>query len=147
RFDKYLEGDESALNSQEKRGLDIFIESGCITCHSGVALGGQMLQKFGLYHDYWKHTKSEDVDLGLFDISEKESDKYFFKVPGLRNITHTAPYFHDGAIDDLAEAVRIMGKLQRNVDLEENEIADITAFFESLSSDIPDDVKKSPFEE
>src|SRR5699024_2834512 len=92
RFDKYLEGDESALNEQEKKGLNTFIESGCITCHSGVALGGQMLQKFGLFHDYWKHTDSEEVDLGLFDISEKESDKYLFKVPGLRNIVHTAPY-------------------------------------------------------
>jgi|SRR5690625_644944 len=147
RFDKYLEGDESALSAQEKRGLNTFIQSGCITCHSGVALGGQMLQKFGLYHDYWKHTESQDVDLGLFEISEKESDKYFFKVPGLRNIVHTAPYFHDGSIDDLAEAVRIMGKLQRDIDLSEEEVQDITVFFESLSADIPDDVKKSPFEE
>ncbi len=147
RFDKYLEGDTEALSEKEKKGLDNFIESGCITCHSGVALGGQMLQKFGLYHDYWVHTESEDVDLGLYDISDKESDKYFFKVPGLRNIVHTAPYFHDGSVDDLAEAVRIMGKLQRDVDLSEEEVDNITAFFESLTADIPDEVKKSPFEE
>ncbi|HLS29217.1 MAG TPA: cytochrome c peroxidase [Flavobacteriaceae bacterium] len=147
RFDEYLEGDVSALSEQEKKGLNTFIESGCITCHSGVALGGQMLQKFGLYHDYWKHTESEDVDLGLFEISEKESDKYLFKVPGLRNIVHTEPYFHDGSIDDLAESVRIMGKLQRDIDLSEEEVENITVFFESLSSDIPEDVKKSPFED
>jgi len=146
RFDKYLEGDQTALSNQEKKGLQTFINSGCITCHSGPALGGQMLQKFGLFHDYWKHTESEEIDFGLFDISERESEKYFFKVPGLRNIVHTAPYFHDGSVDDLADAVRIMGKLQRNVDLSEEEINDMLAFFNSLSSDIPDDVKKSPFE-
>lgn len=147
RFDKYLEGEETALSEQEKKGLSTFIESGCITCHSGAAMGGQMLQKFGLFHDYWKQTDSEDIDLGLFDISEKESDKYIFKVPGLRNIVHTAPYFHDGSIDDLNESIRIMGKLQRDIDLSEEEVQDIAAFFESLSADIPEDVKKSPFEE
>lgn len=146
RFDKYLEGDQTALNTQEKRGLKNFVDSGCITCHSGPALGGQMLQKFGLFHDYWKHTASEDVDLGLYDISERESEKYFFKVPGLRNIVHTAPYFHDGSVDDLNTAVKIMGKLQRNVDLSDSEVNDIVAFLGSLSADIPEDVKRSPFE-
>lgn len=147
RFDKYLAGDQNALNDQEKRGLKTFIDSGCITCHSGAALGGQMLQKFGLFHDYWKETRSDDVDLGLYEISERESEKYFFKVPGLRNIVHTGPYFHDGSIDDLHEAVRIMGILQRNVDLSADEINDIVAFFDSLTADISDDVKKNPFEE
>ncbi|HZW78010.1 MAG TPA: cytochrome c peroxidase [Flavobacteriaceae bacterium] len=146
RFDKYLAGDKDALNDQEKRGLKTFIDSGCITCHSGPAMGGQMLQKFGLFHDYWKHTNSEDIDLGLYEISERESEKYFFKVPGLRNVTHTAPYFHDGSVDDLKMAVRIMGKLQRNVDLSEEEINDIVAFFDSLSADVAEDVKRSPFE-
>lgn len=147
RFDKYLAGDKEALNDQEKRGLKTFINSGCITCHSGPALGGQMLQKFGLFHDYWKHTQSEDVDLGLYEISERESEKYFFKVPGLRNIAHTAPYFHDGSVDNLETAVKIMGKLQRNVDLSDQEIKDIVAFFDSLTADVSDDVKKSPFKE
>jgi len=73
RFDTYLTGDQDALQAQEKKGLKTFIDSGCITCHSGPALGGQMLQKFGLFHDYWKHTESEEVDLGLFVISERES--------------------------------------------------------------------------
>lgn len=146
RFDKYLEGDQDALNNQEKKGLKIFIESGCITCHAGPALGGQMLQKFGLFHDYWKFTNSEDVDLGLYDISERDSEKYFFKVPGLRNVVHTAPYFHDGSVEDLSTAVKIMGKLQRNVELSDKEISDMVAFFSSLSSDVPEEVKKSPFE-
>lgn len=146
RFDKYLEGDQSALNSQEKKGLTVFINSGCITCHSGPALGGQMLQKFGLFHDYWKFTNSEDVDLGLYEISEREAEKYFFKVPGLRNVVHTAPYFHDGSVNDLDEVVKIMGKLQRNVDLTDEEVQDIIAFFGSISSDVPQEVKKSPFQ-
>ncbi len=146
RFDKYLEGETSVLNKQEKEGLEAFINAGCITCHSGVAMGGQMLQKFGLYEDYWKLTRSENVDYGLFDLSENEAEKYFFKVPGLRNITHTYPYFHDGSVADLKKAVQIMGKLQRNVDMSDKQIDDIVAFFGSLSSDIPNDVKKSPFE-
>lgn len=145
RFDNYLEGDQAALNDQEKKGLELFIDSGCITCHSGPALGGQMLQKFGLFHDYWKETKSENIDLGLYDISERDAEKYFFKVPGLRNIVHTAPYFHDGSVGDLEAAVRIMGKLQRNVDLTDAEVKDIVAFFGSLSSDISDETKESPF--
>jgi len=145
RFDKYLEGDGSALTAQEKEGLDAFIKVGCITCHNGVALGGQMLQKFGLYEDYWKQTKSEKIDYGLFDLSQNETEKFFFKVPGLRNITHTGPYFHDGSVADLKKAVSIMGKLQRNVDLTDKQINDIVVFLGSLSSDIPDEVKKSPF--
>ena len=147
RFDRYLEGDQAAISPQEKKGLKVFIDAGCITCHSGPAMGGQMLQKFGLFHDYWKHTESEDVDLGLFEISERESEKYFFKVPGLRNVVHTAPYFHDGSVEDLNLAVKIMGKLQRNVDLSDEEVDDIVAFLGSLSSDIPEDVKQSPFKE
>lgn len=145
RFDKYLEGDASALNSQEKAGLDVFISTGCITCHNGVALGGQMLQKFGLWEDYWKQTGSEKVDAGVFDVSQNETERYFFKVPGLRNVTHTWPYFHDGSVEDLHEAVRIMGKLQRGVDLSDKEVDDVVAFMASLSADIPDEVKKSPF--
>lgn len=147
RFDKYLEGNDSALTVQEQKGLNAFIEVGCITCHSGVALGGQMLQKFGLFEDYWKLTKSENVDYGLFELSQNETEKYFFKVPGLRNVTHTAPYFHDGAVSDLKKAVQIMGKLQRNVDLTDEQVNNIVVFLGSLSADIPDEVKKSPFEQ
>lgn len=145
RFDKYLEGDKTALNAKEKRGLKSFIDAGCITCHSGVAMGGQMLQKFGLYEDYWKETKSETIDLGLYEVSQNEMDKYFFKVPGLRNVEHTYPYFHDGSVKDLKKTVELMVKLQTKNDLTENEIDDMVAFLNSLSSDVSDDVKQSPF--
>lgn len=147
RFDKFLEGDNSALNDQEKRGLRVFIDAGCITCHSGAALGGQMLQKFGLYRDYWTATESETIDLGLYEISENEMDKYLFKVPGLRNIQHTWPYFHDGSVEELDRAVEIMVELQTTADLSEAEIDDMVAFLNSLSADVPDDVKQSPFEQ
>src|SRR5690606_24784810 len=96
RFDRCLEGDVTALEAQEQQGLDIFIRSGCITCHNGVALGGQMLMKFGLYEDYWEQTGSQKIDAGVFDVSQDEAEKYFFKVPGLRNISHTWPYFQIG---------------------------------------------------
>ncbi|WP_158961314.1 cytochrome-c peroxidase [Myroides fluvii] len=145
RFDAYLEGDRSALTEQEQRGLETFMAVGCTTCHSGVALGGQMFQKFGLYGDYWVETKSDKVDKGLADLSKKENENYFFKVPGLRNITHTGPYFHDGSVEDLKEAVRIMASLQTNSKLNQEQIEDITVFLGSLSSDIPEQVKKSPF--
>lgn len=146
RFDKFLEGDMTALSAQEQKGLDTFISVGCITCHNGVAMGGQMFQKFGVYGDYWQETKSAKVDKGLADLSKKDTEKYFFKVPGLRNIVHTAPYFHDGSVNDLKEAVRIMASLQTNVKLSQEQIDDITVFLGSLSSDIKDEVKKSPFE-
>ena len=146
RFDKYLEGDISALSTQEQAGLDVFITTGCITCHNGVALGGQIFQKFGLFGDYWESTGSEKVDAGVFDVSQNEAERFLFKVPGLRNITHTWPYFHDGSVRDLDEAVRIMGKLQRGVDMSDKEVEDVVVFLGSLSSDITDEVKRSPFD-
>lgn len=146
RFDKYLEGDENQLNAQEKRGLEAFISNGCITCHNGVTLGGQMFQKFGVYDEYWKWTQSKEIDNGLFDLTQKETDKHLFKVPGLRNITKTAPYFHDGSVASLEEVVRIMGNIQANVKITEEEIRDIVAFLDALTADLTDEVKRSPFE-
>lgn len=146
RFDHYLDGDLNALNDQEKRGLTIFMDQGCITCHAGPALGGNMFQKFGLFGDYWEATKSENIDLGRYQETNKETDKYFFKVPGLRNILHTGPYFHDGSVSDLREAIQIMSRLQRDIVLTEEEIDDIMAFFNALTSDIPEETKKNPFD-
>lgn len=146
RFDQYLDGDLSALSDQEKMGLNTFIETGCITCHSGPVLGGQMLQKFGLFGDYWKETQSESIDLGLYEISGEEGEKHFFKVPGLRNIIHTGPYFHDGSIDDLGEAVQIMSRLQTNKELTKEELSNVLAFFEALTADIPEEAKANPFD-
>lgn len=142
RFDDFLDGNEDALSTQEKAGLTAFMDNGCITCHTGVVLGGNIFQKFGLYGDYWEHTKSEVIDHGLYDLTQKESDKFLFKVPGLRNIEKTAPYFHDGSVQSLEEAVRIMGKLQSDKELTEQQIKDIVAFLKSLTSDIDDKYKR-----
>lgn len=142
QFDKFLDGDEQALNQQEKDGLKAFVDNSCITCHSGVALGGQMFQKFGLFGNYWEHTKSKKIDAGLSDLTKNEAEKYFFKVPGLRNIEKTAPYFHDGSVEKLEDAVRIMAKLQSNKDLTEKQVDDIVAFLKTLTSDIEDSQKR-----
>lgn len=136
RFDHFLNGDTSALNKAEIAGMNSFIENGCTACHSGISVGGTMLQKFGLYGNYWEYTKSEVVDEGLYTRTQKESDKYVFKSPGLRNITKTYPYFHDGSVESLHDAVRIMGKLQRDVNLSDKEIDNIVAFMGTMTAEV-----------
>ena len=88
-FDDYLNGDMKALNAQQKQGLVVFVDQGCITCHMGVLLGGNMYHKFGIYDDYWKHTKSENIDEGLSGVSGDETQRFMFKVPSLRNVEKT----------------------------------------------------------
>ena len=142
KFDDYLDGNESALNDQQKKGLNSFIDNGCITCHGGVALGGQMFQKFGVYGDYSKMTGSKKLDRGLYDISKKEGDQFLFKVPSLRNVEKTAPYFHDGSVTSLKESIKIMGKLQLNKDIPDNEVNDMVAFLKTLTADADARYKK-----
>ena len=137
RFDDYLNGDVAALSAEEKDGLRAFSELGCTSCHAGSTLGGYSFQKFGLLEDYWEHTRSEQVDEGRFEQSGVETDKYVFKVAGLRNIAKTGPYFHDGSVDSLEEAVRIMAKVQLGEDLEESKVAAVTAFLGSLTGEVP----------
>jgi len=144
RFDEYLNGDKTALTKQEKQGMISFVLNGCTTCHNGPALGGNSLQKFGVYDEYVKHTKSEVVDYGLADLTGEESDLFMFKTPSLRNVVKTAPYFHDGSVSDLKEAIRIMGHIQLDKQLTATEIDNIAAFFESLTGDIPEEYKKVP---
>jgi cytochrome c peroxidase len=141
RFDKWLDGDDNALTIDEKVGLKTFMETGCITCHNGVTIGGGMFQKFGLFGNYWELTKSKKVDFGRYDVTKTETDKYFFKVPSLRNVAMTYPYFHDGSVDNLEETVRIMAKLQNNKDLTDKEVAEITAFLKSLTMELDEKTK------
>ena len=142
KFDDYLAGNDEALNEQEKRGLETFITTGCITCHSGNALGGQLIQKFGLFSNYWELTRSDRIDEGRFEVTQNEADKYFFKSPSLRNIEKTYPYFHDGSVKDLNEAVKIMAKLQLNKELTDEETNDIVAFLNTLTGDVPQEFKQ-----
>ncbi|MCB9204164.1 MAG: cytochrome-c peroxidase [Flavobacteriales bacterium] len=146
RFDDYLNGDSKALTLAEKEGLKTFMESGCITCHSGVGLGGHMFQKFGLYQDYWHYTGSKHIDEGRFAVTKNEADKYIFKVPSLRNITETYPYFHDGSVQDLGEAIQIMAEINANKRLSEDEVKSIQLFLGSLSGELPEGAAEAPKE-
>ncbi len=141
KFDKYLAGENSALNDQEKEGLQTFIATGCTTCHVGNLLGGNMYQKFGLLKNYWEFTNSEIIDNGRFDVTNNEFDKYLFKVPSLRNIEKTYPYFHDGSVKDLKKSIDIMAKIQLNKDLSDKELEDIAAFLGTLTGEVPPDMK------
>ena len=144
RFDAFLKGDQAALTDPQKRGLKTFIETGCITCHSSAYVGGQMYQKFGLIEPYWKYTKSETIDEGRYAVTKNEADKYVFKVPVLRNVEKTPPYFHDGSINRLEEAISIMGKVQLGRDLTKPQTADIHAYLRSLTGEISEDAMKVP---
>jgi cytochrome c peroxidase len=146
RFDEYLAGNMDALTLEEKRGLMTFITRGCNTCHNGNALGGKSLQKFGAYADYWEYTKSEHIDKGLGGMSGNASENFIFKVPSLRNIAKTGPYFHDGSIKDLGEAIKIMAKIQLNADLSETEVNNLVAFLGALTGEVPTQFQKAPVE-
>ncbi|MBT8318073.1 MAG: cytochrome-c peroxidase [Lutibacter sp.] len=140
RFDDFIAGDLDALSTIEKEGLQLFISTGCVACHSGNVLGGNIYQKFGIFDDYWKYTKSTKIDEGKFEVTKKEGDKYIFKSPSLRNIEKTYPYFHDGSVKDLKEAVTIMAKLQLNKELPENELDALVAFLNSLTGELPKNI-------
>jgi cytochrome c peroxidase len=142
--DHFAKGSKGALKEQEKRGLKTFMEAGCVSCHSGQYVGGQMYQKFGVVEPHWKYTHSEEIDEGRYVVTKNEFDKYVFKVPVLRNAAKTAPYFHDGSVDKLRDAVWIMGKIQLGRDLTQPQIEDIVAFFKSLTGKIPEDALKGP---
>jgi len=128
RFDDYLAGDEQALTEQEKAGLKLFLDLGCADCHSGPLLGGNQFRKMGDIHPY-KNTK----DLGRYEVTKRKRDKYVFKVPSLRNIVLTAPYFHDGQVPTLAEAIDQMAWLQLDEKLSAEQIQQILQFLVSLT--------------
>jgi len=137
RFDAYLEGDQDALSDQEKAGLEKFIQLGCTTCHNGVNIGAYSFQKFGVFGDYWEHTGSKKVDEGRYTVTENEGDKFVFRVASLRNVAETGPFFHDGSVENLDLAVRIMVKLQLGIELRNDEIENLVAFLHSLSGEVP----------
>ncbi|WP_299209635.1 cytochrome-c peroxidase [Thermocrinis sp.] len=141
RFDEFLRGNTKALTKTEKEGLKLFIEKGCVSCHNGVGLGGNMFQKFGIYKPY---PYQDPEDLGRYNVTKNEADKYVYKVPSLRNVTRTYPYFHDGKVWDLREAVKIMGETQLGITLTEEEVAKIVAFLDSLTGRIPEHALKLP---
>jgi cytochrome c peroxidase len=143
-FDEFLEGNANALSEKQKAGLTAFIQSGCTSCHSGELLGGNSFQKFGVYQDYWTAYNVKAKDNGKFDVTKDEKDKYVFKVPSLRNILETYPYFHDGEVWDIKEAIGIMGKTQLNKEISDENKDKIVDFFSSLSGELSAETKTLP---
>jgi cytochrome c peroxidase len=137
-LDAYLEGDATALSPAAKAGLAKFISTGCTACHNGPLVGGKVFQKFGVVEEYAKHTGSKKVDLGRLDVTKSEDDRFFFKVPRLRNVAKTAPYFHDGSVAKLEDAVAIMAKVQLGRTLAAGEAQEIVAFLEALTGPVPE---------
>lgn len=144
RFDRYLAGDKNALTLEEKKGLLAFTTNGCTQCHTGALLGGNQFQKFGVYANYWEYTGSKKIDEGRYVVTKDTNDKYIFKVPSLRNIEKTAPYFHDGSVASLDSAIKIMAKVQLGKTIDEEDTQNIIAFLKTLTSDIPKEYKQTP---
>jgi cytochrome c peroxidase len=136
-FDAYLKGDGKALDSQARAGLKLFINYGCSSCHNDSGIGGTSFQKFGVFEDYWKQTGSQAIDEGRYSVTHELADKYLFKVPSLRNVSKTPPYFHDGSVAKLADAIRIMGKVQLGKVLGDQDVNELLAFLNSLTGQLP----------
>lgn len=136
-FDAWLGGDDSALDAREKRGLQRFIETGCGGCHSGPLIGGGSLQRFGVVEDYRPHTGSEGGDTGLMEKTGEEVDRDKFRVQPLRNVAKTAPYFHDGSVAELGNAVAVMARVQLGQTLTPETIREIVDFLGALSGPLP----------
>lgn len=134
RFDKWLTGDKAALTKQEVAGWELFKDSGCVACHNGPAAGGASFQKMGVVEPYQTKSKAE----GLAAVTGKDADRFNFKVPTLRNVEMTYPYFHDGAYWTLTEVVDLMGRLQLGKKFTADENAAIVAFLKTMTGDQPD---------
>jgi cytochrome c peroxidase len=139
RFDTFLKGDAGALTANEQKGLKLVIEKACIQCHNGVGAGGGMYQKFGLFGTY-----EHSADPGRYNVTKKEQDQSVFKVPMWRNVTRTAPYFHDGGVWDLKEAIRIMARLQLGKELSDDEVNLIAEFLGALDGEVPSEARLLP---
>lgn len=134
KFDLWLAGDDKALSKTELAGYDHFKNMGCVGCHNGEAVGGSSFQKFGLVNPYTKDTQT----LGRYAVTKVETDKYVFKVPTLRNVELTYPYFHDGSVWTLEEAVDVMAWHQLGRKLKKNENSELVAFLKTLTGKQPE---------
>lgn len=132
RWDEYLKGNKDALTAEELKGYETFAKAGCATCHNGPGVGGAMYQKLGLVKA-WPELK----DNGRMEATKQESDKHFFKVPSLRNVTETGPYLHDGSVKTLEDMVAKMGEYQLGKTLTKEEVSSIVTFLKALKGDVP----------
>ncbi|MEI6846778.1 MAG: cytochrome-c peroxidase [Chlorobiaceae bacterium] len=133
RFDKWLKGDNNAITKNEQEGYELFKSSGCTNCHNGPALGGNSYQKMGVVEPY----KTKNRETGRFAVTKDNADRLTFKVPTLRNVELTYPYFHDGEASTLTNAVTVMGKIQLGKAFTDEENAKIVAFLKTLTGDQP----------
>lgn len=136
RFDKFLRGKKEALSEKEREGYSLFKAYGCASCHQGINVGGNMFQTFGVMGDYFKDRGGvTEADLGRYNVTGDERDRHVFKVPGLRNVALTPPYFHDGSASTLDEAVAVMGKYQLGRELSQGEIDLLIQFLNALTGE------------
>ena len=153
RFDQFLRGNSNALTQEEKEGYNLFKEYGCVSCHQGINVGGNMFQKFGVMDDYYTVSKASPLakwdavaskknqrnvtqaDLGRFNVTGQEKDRYVFRVPSLRNVELTSPYFHDGTAESLEQAINVMVKYQLGRSLKSEQINLIIQFLKTLTGE------------
>lgn len=134
KFDRFLEGNEDVFNSSEMRGYKNFVSLGCVSCHQGALIGGNLYQQLGVFEDYfYGRANNTQKDFGRFNVTGREEDKYYFKVPSLRNVALTAPYLHDGSIPTLEEIVDVMAYYQLGLSLNVGQSRDLIAFLKTLT--------------
>jgi cytochrome c peroxidase len=133
RFDRWLLGDDTAISEDEKAGYGLFKSYGCASCHQGANVGGNMFQKFGFFGNWFDDRgHGSAADLGRYNVTKQDRDRYVFKVPSLRMAVLTAPYFHDGSVSDLSEAIRLMGRYQLGREINPHDNALIAKFLGTL---------------
>ncbi len=135
-FDRYLKGNKKALSATEEQGLALFLDKGCVACHSGINVGGTGYFPFGVREDPGPEVRPVD-DTGRFKVTNTSADKYVFRSPSLRNVAITMPYFHSGKVWDLKDAVKIMGSAQLGISLTDDDAGKITAFMKTLTGKQP----------
>jgi len=135
-FDRFLRGDADAISVEAKQGYRLFKEYGCASCHQGANVGGNMYQRFGVVRDYFAdHAIENQADMGRFNVTGREEDRHFFRVPCLRLVTLTAPYFHNGSAETLEDAIKVMAKYQLGREISRHDISLIIAFLGTLAGE------------
>jgi len=143
KFDRFLRK-EVKLSEQEQRGLDSFVNFGCVNCHNGINIGGNSYQTFGKVIPFNEHYESQSImDSDRYSVTKSEFDHHVFRVPSLRNIAKTAPYFHFGGVPELKEAIKLMAKHNLGMNLNANEVADIEAFLHTLTGELPQTIREA----
>ena len=134
-FDRYLGGVKQAISPEAQDGYRRFVDFGCASCHQGAGIGGNMFQRFGVMDDYFRDKPFRQADQGRYNVTGQESDRHVFKVPSLRNVAVTAPYFHDGSADSLKRAVEVMGRYQLGKTLTDEDVRLIVLFLQTLTGE------------